>query len=241
MTRRPEVGVADRESTLGALAATFRGNYKTAEELAQALIRQAILSGVYRPGEKISQDAIANVLGVSRIPVRAGLRQLEAEGLLTLAPHRGATVTVLGPEEVRELYGIRGMLEARLLELTMKNMTAEPLAELRALAAELDGGVGSAWGSMDDIERRAHFYRRLYELAELPRTLRLVEQLREEVGRYLLMLRVHSDAHSHVDLVDLIAAGDRRGAQRWLSQHLSDVSAAIQRELIASQDLPEAP
>ncbi|MCV6602558.1 MAG: GntR family transcriptional regulator, partial [Cohaesibacter sp.] len=87
-------------------------------------IRQRILNGELREGEQIRQEAIATELGVSRIPVREALRQLEAEGLITLVSHKGAEVTRLEPTEIAELFEVRVMLENWLFSLAIDHITA---------------------------------------------------------------------------------------------------------------------
>src|SRR5215203_6201801 len=78
-------------------------------------IRERILRGHYRDGEPLRQDAIGAELGVSRIPVREALRQLEAEGLVTFSPHRGAVVSSLSLEEIQELFELRAEIEGDLI------------------------------------------------------------------------------------------------------------------------------
>src|SRR4051812_530007 len=78
-------------------------------------LRERILRGDYPEGEPLRQDALADELGVSRIPVREALRQLEAEGLVTFNPHRGAVVSSLSLEEIDELFELRAKIESDLL------------------------------------------------------------------------------------------------------------------------------
>src|SRR5678810_63542 len=78
-------------------------------------IRERILRGRYPEGSPLRQDAIGAELGVSRIPVREALRQLEAEGLVTFNPHRGAIVSSLSLEEIGELFELRAEIECDLL------------------------------------------------------------------------------------------------------------------------------
>src|SRR5258706_3461670 len=78
--------------------------------LADAL-RQAILAGRYRPGERLVEDRLATEYGGSRVPVREALKTLAGEGLVELAPHRGACVAQLAPGEVEELGEVRATLE----------------------------------------------------------------------------------------------------------------------------------
>jgi len=82
-------------------------------------LREKILNGELREGQQLRQDAIAAELRVSRIPVREALRQLEAEGLVTIIPHRGAVVSALSLEEIEELFEIRAVLECHILRKAM--------------------------------------------------------------------------------------------------------------------------
>src|SRR5690348_2420010 len=91
-------------------------------------LRERILRGDYPDGEPLRQDAIADELGVSRIPVREALRQLEAEGLVTFSPHRGAVVSTLSLEEIEELFELRADVECDLLRRAIPNIGAEHLA-----------------------------------------------------------------------------------------------------------------
>ena len=88
-------------------------------------IRERILRGHYPEGEPLRQDGIGTELGVSRIPVREALRQLEAEGLVTFNPHRGAVVSTLSLKEIRELFELRADIEGDLIRRAVPHMTSE--------------------------------------------------------------------------------------------------------------------
>src|SRR5947209_10797712 len=90
-------------------------------------LRERILRGDLPEGEPLRQDALADELGVSRIPVREALRQLEAEGLVTFSPHRGAVVSSLSLEEISELFELRAEIECDLVCRAIPNMTKEQL------------------------------------------------------------------------------------------------------------------
>src|SRR3954462_13104423 len=85
-------------------------------------LRERILRGDYPEGEPLRQDALADELGVSRIPVREALRQLEAEGLVTFNPHRGAVVSSLSLDEIVELFELRADIECDLLARAVPRM-----------------------------------------------------------------------------------------------------------------------
>ena len=106
-------------------------------------IRERILSGAYAEGDPLRQDAIAAELGVSRIPVREALRQLEAEGLVTFSPHRGAVVSTLSLEEIEELFELRADIECELLRRAMPNTGDEQLTRANDLLDEFDAALAA--------------------------------------------------------------------------------------------------
>ena len=85
-------------------SATLRG--KVEEKL-----REAIASGLFRPGQRLVERELCEILGVGRTSVREALRQLEAEGLIESLPHRGPSVSSIGSEEAEQLYALRALLE----------------------------------------------------------------------------------------------------------------------------------
>ncbi len=107
-------------------------------EAAYAHLRGSILAGVLPPGTRIFELSLAQELGISRTPVREALQRLSQEGLVELLPGRGARVRILSPEEVREVYDVRAMLEGEAAFLAAQNATLEELDTLEALLRTLD-------------------------------------------------------------------------------------------------------
>lgn len=233
----PAPDAAAGADDLRSMAESFQRTWKTAEMLAEAFVREAISRGIYRPGDRLPQDSIANILGISRIPVRAGMRQLESEGLLTILPHRGAIVTVLRADDIKEIYELRTLLECDLVERCMPRITPEGLEELRRIAAELD----EAAPTTRTIMRRIPFYEHLYSLADRPRALTLVSRLHAEVGAYLVLQSVIEEPFgTHDHLLDFLDSRDVRGAQTWLRKHLSQVSQQLQGIVESVHDVPRS-
>src|SRR4051794_175601 len=81
------------------------GGYRTIGEMVYAVLKEAIMNGAFAPGEWLGQESLATAIGVSRIPVRTALLQLEAEGLVTFHPHRGARVRNLTAEQIARSTG----------------------------------------------------------------------------------------------------------------------------------------
>lgn len=209
---------------LEALAKKGRSTYQTVEEVTLSVIRTAILSGVLAPGERLSQDRLADALDVSRMPVRAALRQLEGEGLVVFKPHRGAIVRVLSPEELGEIYDLRAILEPYAIRHAIGRLTDDDIARLRVLADKMASESDpEKW-----IDLREQFYQGLYELSGRTRTVELIMRLRSEVGRYWLRRRIAAPNGGHARLIDFLAVRDAEGAGEWVRRHLEIVSQELQ-------------
>src|SRR5262249_56436032 len=92
-------------------------------------LRDQIIRGEIAEGTQLRQDAIAMQYHVSRIPVREALRQLDAEGLITIVPNRGAIVPALSPTDIEELFTIRALLEPEILKHSIPRLTQNEFAE----------------------------------------------------------------------------------------------------------------
>lgn len=103
------------------------------QDLVYAEIRSQILSGKLKPGEPIRQNEIATTLGVSRMPVREALRNMETEGLVTFYPRRGAVVTLISTDEFEEIYRIREELEVLAVQWASEYLYDLDLQRLRKI------------------------------------------------------------------------------------------------------------
>src|SRR5690348_9417520 len=83
-------------------------------------IRERILGGEFEPGERLAEERLSEELGVSRMPVREALRALAAEGMVTIAPRRGASITAYTPAQILELVEVRATLEGLNARLAAK-------------------------------------------------------------------------------------------------------------------------
>jgi DNA-binding GntR family transcriptional regulator len=118
--------------------------FRTKADIVYEQLRERILNGELRPGDRVPISRVARELGVSDIPAREGVKRLQADGLLQFATHKGAVVTKLGRNEVSELFAIRTELEALALRKAAQEITPAQLADLRTIldqmaAAERDG------------------------------------------------------------------------------------------------------
>jgi DNA-binding GntR family transcriptional regulator len=214
-------GSTQRLTSLADIVNQARPRYLTVGELAYGVIREAIVNGVFEPGDRLRQDALAKAIDVSRIPIRSALLQLETEGLVRFHPHRGAVVRTLSAEQIREIYNIRFILERYALQLAIANMTPARLSHLEELARNLDE-VDSG-DSFVDLTIR--FYLDLYEADRNPLLVSLIERLHSNVGRYWLSRRVLDPRDAaHTQLLSCVRNSDTDGAIGWLEAHLKQVA-----------------
>lgn len=185
------------------------------------VLREAILRGILLAGQQLRQDEIARELGVSHIPVREALRQLEAEGLVRLRPYRGFEVSELSPEEVEELYEIRIPLECQALRLALPHLTDEDLERAEQILDAIDAeGDPSAWSELN-----TEFHAVLYAPSRRQRLLNLIRTLRTNVDRYLrlyisVMQRKQYSQREHRKILDAVRRRDAAGAVAALEEHL---------------------
>ena len=159
-----------------------RLQHKTVAAAVVDSLRRRILNGELRPGLQLRQDALAEEFGISRIPIREALLQLEAINLVKIVPHRGAVVVGLSLEEVEDIFRLRVQLEPDLLARSAPRLTAEDFQDLHALSKAYSDALAQGevfrWG---DLNRRFHFD--LLRHAGRPRSLDIVSRLLQDCDR----------------------------------------------------------
>ncbi len=194
-------------------------------------IRERILRGHYPEGQPLRQDAIGAELGVSRIPVREALRQLEVEGLVTFNPHRGAVVSTLSLKQIRELFELRADIEGDLILRAVPHMSAEDDARadeiLDAYEVALHGGQVAVWGALN-----WQFHSTLYAPADRGLTMSIVDKLHQHSDRYLRMqlALTHGEnraRHEHRAIAAAVKRRDSAKAARLLRDHILGAGRAL--------------
>ena len=187
-------------------------------------LRELILRGDYAEGVPLRQDAIAQDLGVSRIPVREALRQLEAEGLVTFSPHRGAIVSSLSLKEIRELFELRAEIESDLLRRAIPEMGTEDFARAQEILVAYDSalrtGEVAVWGSLN-----WQFHSTLYAPADRALSMGIVSKLHQHSDRYLRaqLALTHGETrarHEHRAILAAVKKRDTTKACQLLRDHI---------------------
>lgn len=196
----------------------------TASEYVAAEIRAEILRGGLRLGSRIDQHALAERFGVSIIPVREGLRRLEAEGLVRMLPRRGAFVAELSLQELTEISWIRERLEDLAVRLAATRLTSHTLRVLEQLNARLEGVSSGAppavWGNLN---REWHFT--IYAAGESELLVRLITILWDRTSLYREVLAADDDRRAtsvaqHAELLRRLQAHDAVGAAQAMRRHI---------------------
>ncbi len=200
-------------------------------------LRQAIFDGDLQPGMRVRQEAVAQEHGISRIPVREALRQLESEGLVVIRPNSGARVAVLDFEEHAEIYKIRERLEPLALAESVGRLTDEHRREVMLLAREVESATGDpeAWL---DADRRFHLA--CYAGVPTPRLLSMINNYWNTTQRYrriLLTTFTEEDYemahHEHRLIAHAVINGNIRAGEDLIRMHIerSRLRLTAHREL----------
>jgi DNA-binding GntR family transcriptional regulator len=198
-------------------------------DAAAAVLRRRILDGVLGPGARLPEEHTSAELGVSRHTLRAALRLLVSEGLLRHEAHRGVHVPILTPDDVRDVFRLRRLIELDAIEEIA--ITGDvPLAATQAVD-ELDA-LGPSAGWHEVVEPDLRFHSALVDAAGSPRLARTYAAIQAEIAYCLVQLRPHYDrpeqvAREHRELLAAIVARDSTQAVELMRNHLLDAETHL--------------
>ena len=161
--------------------------HQTLREKILETIRDAILKGSLKPGEKVAEPELAERFGISRTPIREAFRQLESEGYLTVIPRKGAVVAALSEKDVDEFYAIKSILEGYAAELAATRLSQKEIEKLQAINEKLRNLA--AEGDVKNFYRAHNEFHDLFiKAADNQKLAELIQQL----GMKFLRLRMAS-------------------------------------------------
>ena len=146
-------------------------------------LRQAILRGELKPGERLMEIQLANKLGVSRTPIREAIRKLELEGLVLMIPRKGAEVAEITEKSLRDVLEVRRALEELSVQLACEKITKEEIRELESVAKEFQQVVKSS-DITEIAEVDVRFHDIIYTATDNQKLIQLLNNLREQMYRY---------------------------------------------------------
>lgn len=198
-------------------------------------LRQAILTGELKPGERLMELHLAKRLGVSRTPIREAIRMLELEGLVTMIPRRGAEVSRISEQDISDVLEVRGSLDALAVRLACERISAEELKGLEQAAADFEKAVHSrdlTAVAQADVD----FHDRITASSKNRRLIQMVNNLAERVYRYRMEYIKEISDHKilikeHAQILSCIKKRDAIKAQEAILKHVSNQEKAIIRQL----------
>lgn len=198
--------------------------HKTLRQQVFDHLREEILSSRLKPGQELNELALSAELEVSRGPIREALSRLESEGLVKVAPRRGAIVAELTDEEFVEAYQVREALETLAIRLAVPRIEADELERLRTLHEEMTEFVANAQ-IKEFFDANSAFHQQIVDASGNAKLGEHYRLLMAQMGRYLprsLTLRgtIGSSPSEHAAILAAIEAGDPEEAARLLGIHI---------------------
>ena len=199
---------------------------RTMADSVAGLLRSAIIRGEFAPGERMPMALLSERFGVSTMPIRSALQVLEREGIVVMHPHRGASVVSLTPEEIKDIYEMRILVEPLAMRAAIPKMTASDLALLEHLIAKTDTLTDAA----DLVDLNNQFHMALYRPSGRLHILEVIHNLRVRVQHYIPfygLAELEEAKRDHDCLVEACRRRDTAEAVRITVEHLRAAAKRI--------------
>lgn len=191
-------------------------------DLVAGEIRRAILAGRYKPGERLVEDRLARDFSVSRIPVREALRSLASEGLVVMAPRRGATVTTISREAAQEMIEVRATLEGLNARLAARRRDPPLLAAIDEVLKQ--GNAAAKAGRVEAlVELNAQFHDLLARAGSNTVLGDILRSLRDRTSTVFKPNpeRARRDWEEHARILEAVVGGDEDLAALLAARHVA--------------------
>jgi DNA-binding GntR family transcriptional regulator len=211
----------------------------TLREQVEDKLRHAIADGVFKPGQRLVERELCELIGVGRTSVREAIRQLEAEGLVTTYPNRGPLVSTLSADDARHLYAVRALLEGYAGRMFAQTRTDAELDMLEAVYARFERAAGvSPPDRAFLLDSKADFYDVLLEGGRNPYAKQMLKTLHNRISllRATSMMqpgRLKSSVREIRKIVDAIRSGDAAAAEAACVAHI-EAAAQVALDALAS-------
>jgi DNA-binding GntR family transcriptional regulator len=206
-------------------------DYKPLREVIFNTLKEAIIVGELKPGERLMEVQLAEKMGVSRTPVREAIRKLELEGLVTMIPRKGAQVAGLSPKDIVDVLEVRSVLDGLATSLSSVKMKEEQLKELKQINKQFANYVekGNLQGS---IKKDVEFHEVIYRSSGNEKLMQIVSNLREQVQRFrVIYLKDYSNQKDieseHEEIIEAIMKRDPEAASYAAKKHIKNQEIGI--------------
>jgi len=187
-------------------------------------IEEAILSGQFKPRERLIEMDLLSKFGVSRTVIREALKRLEAKGLIRTAPYRGAVVADLTVEEIEEIYFVRAELEKIAARLVLKHITPAEIEHLKKLSKEVERHLREKTHQM--IEADSEFHRMIFKACRNSYLYEMIDYLRTKAhivrfNAWALPHRIEQSIVEHREILKTIEDRNPSQFEKLIVRHLT--------------------
>lgn len=202
-------------------------------------LREAILKGELKPGERLMELQLASKLGVSRTPIREAIRMLELEGLAVTVPRKGAEVAKMTEKDMEDVLQIRKALDELAVGLACDNIQESDLEKLHVALRNFEASTRG-----HDVKKIAQadveFHDVIYQAANNPKLVNMLNNLREQMYRYRVEYLKNEDMyptliHEHEEIFDCLKRKDRDGVVKVMSYHVVNQEMRV-KNIIREQE-----
>lgn len=203
-------------------------------------LRQGILTGELKPGERLMEIHLANKLGVSRTPIREAIRKLELEGLVTMIPRRGAEVAQITEKSMKDVLEVRKVLDDLSVELACERITEEEKELLKSACVDFEEAVKT--GDFAKIAKTdVAFHDIIVTATRNIRLSQMVNNLAEQMYRYRFEYIKDSSQHArlvqeHEEIYQGIIVGDKKRALEAIEAHIDNQEIAVLKQIRIDRD-----
>ncbi|WP_455714156.1 GntR family transcriptional regulator [Anaerosporobacter sp.] len=204
-------------------------------------LRQAILKGELKPGERLMEIQLADRLGVSRTPIREAIRKLELEGLVIMVPRKGAEVAKITKKDLNDVLEVRCALEELAVELACKKITKEQVKQLEHTLAEFKEVIkGNNLTEMAELDEKFHMM--IFEATGNARLIGILNNLREQMYRYRVEYLKDKEVYGklveeHESITKNIIESNVDLAKANVKDHIYNQAMTISKNISSTTDL----
>lgn len=206
-------------------------NYKPLREIVFETLREAIISGVLIPGERLMEIQLAEEMGVSRTPVREAIRKLELEGFVVMIPRKGAYVSGISMKDIADVFELRAALEGLAAGLAAERVTEEELEQLERILVKLGECVQN--NDLEQlVELDTEFHDTLFKASRNERLVQIVSNLREQIQRFRTTTlaapgRMKFAIQEHKKIVEAVSERNVELARALASEHIENAENSM--------------
>jgi len=198
-------------------------NYKPLREMVFESLREAIILGRLKPGERLMEIQLAEEMGVSRTPVREAIRKLELEGFVVMVPRKGAYVAGVSVKDIADVFEVRSALEGLAAGLAAERITEEEMEELEKVILQISGEEDI----LTVVKKDNEFHELIYRASRNERLKQIITHLQEQISRFRMTSlsvpgRLKIAVGEHKKIIEAICSRNVDLSMKLASEHMEN-------------------